>query len=53
MDPGWPTPAVCRSAITTIDGEKGVLLYRGYPIEELATRSTFVETAYLLIHGEL
>lgn len=53
MDPGLANTGSCRSAITYIDGEKGVLLYRGYPIEELATRSTFVETAYLLIHGEL
>ncbi len=53
MDPGLANTGSCRSAITYIDGEKGVLLYRGYPIEELAARSTFVETAYLLIHGEL
>ncbi len=43
----------CKSKITFIDGAKGILLYRGYPIEELAEKSTFVETAYLLIHGEL
>ncbi len=53
MDPGLANTGSCRSSITYIDGEKGVLLYRGYPIEELAARSTFVETAYLLIHGEL
>ncbi len=43
----------CTSAISFIDGERGILLYRGYPIEDLAEHSTFVETAYLLIHGEL
>ncbi len=53
MDPGLGNTGICRSAVTFIDGEKGVLQYRGYPIEVLAERSTFVETAYLLIHGEL
>lgn len=53
MDPGLGNSGICRSAVTFIDGEKGVLQYRGYPIEVLAERSTFVETAYLLIHGEL
>jgi citrate synthase len=52
-DPGFTNTACCRSAITYIDGEKGILRYRGYPIEDLAEKSTFVETAYLLIHGEL
>ncbi len=53
LDPGLANTGSCQSAITYIDGEKGILLYRGYPIEELAEKSTFVETAYLLIHGEL
>ncbi len=52
-DPGFLNTASCRSAITFIDGEKGILRYRGYPIEQLAERSTFLETAYLLLHGEL
>ena len=52
-DPAFLNTASCRSAITYIDGEKGILRYRGYPIEQLAERSTFVETAYLLVHGEL
>jgi len=52
-DPAFMNTASCRSAITFIDGDKGILRYRGYPIEELAARSTFVETAYLLIYGEL
>ncbi|MEX2391094.1 MAG: citrate/2-methylcitrate synthase, partial [Dehalococcoidia bacterium] len=52
-DPGFSNTASCRSAITYIDGEKGVLEYRGYPIEQLAEKSTYLETAYLLIHGEL
>lgn len=52
-DPGFTNTACCRSAITYIDGEKGILRYRGYPIEDLAEKSTFVETAYLLVHGEL
>ena len=45
--------ASCRSAITYIDGEKGILEYRGYPIEQLAERSSYLEVAYLLVHGEL
>jgi citrate synthase len=53
FDPGFRSTAACRSAITFVDGDKGVLLYRGYPIEELAENSTFVEVAYLLMHGEL
>ena len=52
-DPGFTNTASCRSAITRIDGEAGVLEYRGYPIEQLAEKSTYLETAYLLIHGEL
>ncbi|WP_148571453.1 citrate synthase [Nocardioides caldifontis] len=52
-DPGFTNTASCRSAVTYIDGEKGILEYRGYPIEQLAEKSTFLEVAYLLIHGEL
>ncbi|MBI4543287.1 MAG: citrate (Si)-synthase, partial [Gemmatimonadetes bacterium] len=52
-DPAFMNTASCRSAITFIDGDKGILQYRGYPIEELAERSTFLETAYLIVHGEL
>lgn len=52
-DPAFLNTASCRSAITKIDGDRGVLEYRGYPIEELAERSTFLETAYLLLYGEL
>ena len=52
-DPGFRSTASCKSAITFIDGDKGVLLYRGYPIEELAEKSTFTEVAYLLMFGEL
>ena len=53
LDPGYVNTGSTRSAITFIDGENGILRYRGYPIEELAERSNFVETSYLLIHGEL
>jgi citrate synthase len=53
LDPGFGNTGACRSSITFIDGEKGILQYRGYPIEELATKSTFLEVAWLLIHGEL
>ncbi len=53
FDPGYFSTASCSSAITYIDGEKGILLYRGYPIEELAFQSDFLETAYLLLKGEL
>ncbi|HEU0277305.1 MAG TPA: citrate synthase [Rhodanobacteraceae bacterium] len=53
FDPGFAATASCKSAITYIDGEKGVLLYRGYPIEQLAEHSRFVEVAYLLLEGEL
>jgi len=52
-DPGFVNTASCRSAITYIDGDKGILEYRGYPIEQLAENSTYLEVAYLLIHGEL
>jgi citrate synthase len=52
-DPAFMNTASCKSRVTYIDGDKGVLLYRGYPIEELAEHSTFLEVAYLLIHGEL
>ena len=52
-DPGFMSTAACKSAITFIDGDAGVLLYRGYPIEQLAKHSNFLEVAYLLMHGEL
>jgi citrate synthase len=52
-DPGFRSTASCKSAITFVDGDNGVLLYRGYPIEELAEHSTFIEVAYLLMYGEL
>ncbi len=52
-DPGFTNTASTRSAVTFIDGDKGILEYRGYPIEQLAEHSTFLEVAYLLIHGEL
>ncbi len=52
-DPGFVATASCSSAITFIDGEKGELLYRGYPIEELAAKTTFLQTCYLLYHGEM
>src|SRR5919199_6430253 len=51
--PAFLNTAACRSNITYIDGEKGILQYRGYPIEQLAEHSTFLEVAYLLRHGEL
>jgi citrate synthase len=53
FDPGFTSTASCESQITYIDGDAGVLLYRGYPIEQLATQSTFMEVCYLLLHGEL
>ena len=53
LDKGYENTGSCRSAITFIDGEKGILRYRGYPIEELAAKSTFTEVAYLLLYGEL
>ncbi len=52
-DPGFVSTASCKSAITYIDGEKGILRYRGYPIEQLAAKSSFLEVAYLLLYGEL
>jgi len=52
-DPAFMATASCRSAVTFIDGEKGILEYRGYPIEQLAEQSSYLEVAYLLIHGEL
>ncbi|MCS6947828.1 MAG: citrate (Si)-synthase, partial [Steroidobacteraceae bacterium] len=53
FDPGFMVTGACESKITYIDGDAGVLLYRGYPIEQLAERSTFLEVAYLLLNGEL
>lgn len=53
LDSGFGSTGACNSAITFIDGEKGILRYRGIPIEELAEKSTFVETSYLLIYGKL
>src|ERR1700677_3522307 len=53
LDDGDANTGSCRSAVTFIDGEKGILRYRGIPIEELAVKSNFVETAYLLINGQL
>jgi len=52
-DPGFMNTASCQSKITYIDGDKGILRYRGYPIEQLAEKSTYLETAYLILHGEL
>ncbi|HEX4634088.1 MAG TPA: citrate synthase [Gemmatimonadales bacterium] len=52
-DPAYMNTAECRSSITYIDGDKGILRYRGYPIDQLAEKSTFLETAYLLLQGEL
>ena len=53
FDIGFANTAVCKSAITFIDGDKGILRYRGYPIEQLAEKSSFLETAYLVLYGEL
>jgi citrate synthase len=53
FDPGYGGTAACESAITYIDGDEGVLLYRGYPIEQLAEKSNFLEVSYLLLNGEL
>ena len=53
FDPGFMSTAACESKITFIDGDEGVLLYRGFPIEQLAAKSNFLEVAYLLINGEL
>ena len=52
-DPGFVSTASCNSSITYIDGNEGVLRYRGYPIEQLAAKSTFIEVAYLLLYGDL
>ena len=52
-DPGFAATSSCESRITYIDGENGVLMYRGYPIEQLAQHSSFVEVAFLLMHGSL
>jgi len=52
-DPAFMNTASCQSGITFIDGDKGILRYRGYPIEELAEKSTYLETAYLILHGAL
>ena len=52
-DPGFVATGSCESDITFIDGEKGVLMYRGYPVEQLAANSSFIEVSYLLLHGEL
>lgn len=53
LDPGFGTTASCRSAITFLDGDQGILLHRGYPIEQLAEQSSYLEVCYLLVHGEL
>src|SRR5487761_2214089 len=53
FDPGYGGTAACESKITYIDGDEGVLLHRGYPIDQLAEHSTFLEVAYLLLNGEL
>src|SRR3546814_319829 len=52
-DPGFTSTASCESAITYIDGDKGILLHRGYPIDQLAENATFMEVAYLLLRGDL
>src|SRR5262249_29690683 len=52
-DPGFTSTAACESSVTFLDGEAGILRYRGYPIEELAERSSYLEVAYLLLKGEL
>src|ERR671938_132235 len=52
-DPAFMNTASCRSAITYIDGDQGILEYRGYPIEQLCAEATYLEVAYLLVHGEL
>src|ERR1700726_952578 len=53
LDPGFVNTAACSSDITYIDGDAGILRYRGYPIEQLADKSSFLEVSYLLIYGEL
>src|ERR1043166_5522448 len=52
-DPAFMNTASCQSSITYLDGDKGILRYRGYPIEQLAENCSFLEVAYLLLHGEL
>ncbi|CAN0577307.1 unnamed protein product, partial [Ectocarpus sp. 12 AP-2014] len=52
-DPGFTSTAACRSTITFIDGDKGELLHRGYPIDQLASKSHYLEVCYLLLYGEL
>ena len=52
-DPGFTSTAACQSAITYIDGDEGILLHRGYPIDQLAEQSSFMEVSYLLLHGDL
>src|SRR5687767_8460913 len=52
-DPAFMNTAACKSRITYIDGDQGILMYRGYPIEQLAESSTYLETAYLILFGEL
>jgi citrate synthase len=52
-DPGFVSTGSCESDITFIDGKEGVLMYRGYPVEQLAKHSNFIEVAYLLLYGEL
>ncbi len=52
-DPGFVATGSCESDITFIDGEKGVLMYRGYPVEQLAEKSSFIEVCYLLLYGDL
>jgi len=52
-DPGFMSTASCRSSITYIDGQEGILLYRGYPIEQLAEQSSYMEVVYLLLYGDL
>lgn len=52
-DPGYTSTAGCESKITFVDGDEGILLYRGYPIEQLAEHGDFLETCYLLLYGEL
>src|ERR1043165_2947345 len=52
-DPGFTSTAACESDITFIDGDKGILLYRGYPIDQLAAHSSFLEVCFLLLYGEL
>jgi citrate synthase len=53
FDPGFTSTASCESQITYIDGDEGILLHRGYPIDQLAEQSSFMEVAYLLLNGEL